>query len=183
MRQSHVVLGAVAIAAVLEDVLAFDGRFGQRHVVADDRLEHLVAERILDQLGHTLVERLTSVELGDDDAANLQRRGSGVPGQVATTFVILGHAAHGEELGLNGDNQIVSCGEGVECQQTQRGRAVDQDVIEFPAVGQPGDQPLEDQLAPRLVDKAAERSRQEGATVKPPSVSTSGKGYSPFIAP
>lgn len=81
MRQSHVVLGAVAIAAVLEDVLAFDGRFGQRHVVADDRLEHLVAERILDQLGHTLVERLTSVELGDDDAANLQRRGSGVPGQ------------------------------------------------------------------------------------------------------
>ena len=182
MRQSHVVLGAVAIAAVLEDVLAFDGRFGQRHVVADDRLEHLVAERILDQLGHTLVERLTSVELGDDDAANLQRRVQAFPDS-GDHVRDLGHAAHGEELGLNGDNQIVSCGEGVECQQTQRGRAVDQDVIEFPAVGQPGDQPLEDQLAPRLVDKAAERSMQEGATVKPPSVSTSGKGYSPFIAP
>lgn len=98
----------------------------------------------------------------------------------------LGHAAHGEELGLNGDNQVVGHGQGVERQQPQRGRAVDQDVIEFPSVGQPGDQPLEDQLAPRLVDKLGlgrrevEAGRRDG---KAAAVSTSGKGYSPFIAP
>ena len=97
MRQSHVVLSPVAVLAVLEDVLALYGRFGQRYIVPYNGLEHLVAERIVDELGHAFVKRLALVELGDHDTSDAQSRIQAFPDDF-NHIRNLCHTAHGEEL-------------------------------------------------------------------------------------
>ena len=118
--------------------------------LVDDGLEQLVAERIGHAAEHLPPVDRPGVEHGGQNACDLEigvdpllDLGQGVHQQ--------GHPPEREVLALQGDQHRLRGGQGVDGQQPERGRTVDQDVVV--AVLRAGERPLERLLAGDLGDE------------------------------
>ena len=84
----------------------------------DNRFEHFITERVIDNFSYALVECLALVKLSNNNATNTQVRVQAFLDNL-NYACNLRHSAHGEELCLHRNNQKVRCGKGIECQQAQ----------------------------------------------------------------
>src|SRR6185437_12579222 len=105
---------------------AVAGSLGQADAARNDSLEDLVAKKLAQIGGHLPGEVHPFVEHGEQDAFDSQ---GGVKGFSNTLHRIeeLGDAFEGEELALNRDEDAVGRNQGVEGEEIQGRRAINND--------------------------------------------------------
>ncbi len=135
------------VGRVVEDRHAALGRLGVAHAAPDHRVEHLLAEALL-QL-HLRLARVDEPHVGDvqHHAEPLEVGVQRLLRQLHHLQRLL-HALEREVLGLAGDQRVVGGHERVDGQQAERRRAVDQDQVV--AALEVAQRPLQRQLAAHL---------------------------------
>lgn len=104
------------------------GRLGQTDAARNDGPEDLIFEELA-QIGRNLPGEVGAIVVhGEQNPFNLKRMAEGIADaidgihQARNTF-------EGEEFTLDRDENGVGCHERVECEEVERGRAVDEDVL------------------------------------------------------
>ena len=117
--------------------LAVAGRFGESDVARDRRLAHEVAEEAAELGGNGLRQVGALVEHGEDDAFDGES-GVELDPDAVDGVEQLGDAFEGEVLGLHRDEDGVGRDQGVEGEEVEGRRAVEDDELEAVADGLEG---------------------------------------------
>ena len=123
-----IAFGAFGSGIVRDDGLAEAGCFREADAPGDDGLEDLGAEKFLEIAGDLTGEVGAVVKHREEDTFE----GEGVPKGGADSIDRiheLGYALEGEKLALDWDQNRVGSNEGVESQEVEGGRAVDEGEI------------------------------------------------------
>ena len=126
--QLEIGLAAGALQVVDQRRLAERRRLGDPHIARDHGLVDLVAEMLAHVLGHLLGQAVAPVVHGQHHALDLQRRVEAAAHQLDGPHQ-LGQALQREELALQRHQHRVGRGHGVDGQQVERRRAVDQHIV------------------------------------------------------
>ena len=126
------------------------GCLAETDVARDHGLIDLLAEDRANLLDHLAGQIGALVEHRQQDAVDLEVRVEGVPHALDGIYD-LADSLQGQVLGLDRDQHGVGGDQRVERDQTQRGRAIDEDMIELP--GCLLEELLEQELSPLLVDQ------------------------------
>ena len=129
--------GTARLGVVDGDGLAVTRGFCQADVAGDSGGEELVLEELAEVGGDLLGEVGTVIDHGEDDAFKAERRVEGL-GDAVEGADELGDAFKGEVLGLHGDEEAIGGDEGIEGEQIEGGRAVEQDERVVGADGREG---------------------------------------------
>ncbi len=132
--QAQVGFGAAGVGIIKDGGFAMAGRFGESDVAWDRGLAHEVAEEAAQLGGNGLREVGAFVEHGEDDAFDGEGAIELDPDAVDRVEQ-LGDAFEGEVLGLHRDEDGVGCDQGVEREEVERGRTVENDEVEAIAHG------------------------------------------------
>src|SRR5919106_1719994 len=118
----------LAVRVVLDDRAAANGRLGELDRLADPRLEHQVAEVLLEDLHRLLGVDGPRVEHRRQDPFDFDARVEVLADHLKRVLK-LHQAAHREVLALHGDDHLVGGREGVHGEQPEAGRGVDADEV------------------------------------------------------
>ena len=119
---------AAGAGVVDEDGFAETGRFGQADAARDDGPEDLVAEELAEVGGHLAGEVGAVVVHGEEDAFDRAGDVEGVADPVDGIHEF-GDALEGEELALDGNEDGIGGDQGVEGEEVEGGRAIDEDEV------------------------------------------------------
>ena len=111
-----------------QDGFAETGRFGQADAAGDDGPEDLVLEEFPQVGGHLAGEVGPVIVHGEENAFDGEGVLEGLANAVDGVHEF-GDAFQGEELALDGDEDGIGGDQGVEGEQVEGGRAIDQDEL------------------------------------------------------
>ena len=114
------------------DGLAVAGSFGKAHIARDDDLIELFGEILLDLRRDLLADERSAVVHGERDALHFERAVEVLPHERDGVHE-LAQPLQRVIFALDGDDDAVPRGERVDREKPQRGRAVDEDIVELPA--------------------------------------------------
>src|ERR687898_772539 len=120
--------GCGALRVVLEDRGATDGSLGELDRLADPRLEHQLAEVLLEDLHRLLGVDGPRVEHRRQDSLDLDAGVEVLPDHLKRVLK-LDESAHREVLALHRDDHLIGGGERVHGEQPETGRGVDADEV------------------------------------------------------
>lgn len=130
--QLNIALGAFGARVVGENRLAEAGRLGEFYAAWNDGFENLVLKEFA-KVGGDLAREIGAVVVHrQQDACDLDGVVKGFANPVDGIHE-LGNTFKGEELALNRYDRRIGCDEGVEGEEIEGGRAVDDDEVELPA--------------------------------------------------
>ena len=115
-------------AVVVVDRLAVARRLGKAHIAGDDGRIHLAGEVALDLFRNLEGEIRAPVEHREQNAFELEA-GIQAAAHHADRVHQVGQAFEREIFALHGNDQGICRAEGVDCQQFERGRAVDENIV------------------------------------------------------
>src|ERR1035438_1439131 len=129
-----VTFGAAGTRIVSQNRFAEARCFRQAHAARNDRLENLILEELSQIVGDLPRQVGAVVEHGQQDSSDLQRMLERFADAVDRVHE-LGDAFERKKLTLDRHQNRVGREQGVQCQQVERGRTIDQDELIFVANG------------------------------------------------
>src|SRR5208282_2593569 len=123
-----------------DDRAAETGGFGQADGAGDDGVKYKITEVLAHFLHHLGGEAGAGVEHGHDHAEQIQAGIDAGVAHLVEDFVADGNALQGVILALQGDDQVIGGGEGVEGEDAEGRGAVNHNHVKAPGGGDRGQQ-------------------------------------------
>src|SRR4030095_8626880 len=121
--------GATGPEIVKHDRSAVAGRFRETHVAWDDGVEHLPWKVSIDLIANLEREARSAVEHREQDPEQVETGIQLLPNELHRLLEQVSKALERVELALQRDEHPIGCDQRVDRQETERRRAIDDDVV------------------------------------------------------